>query len=477
LTSTREQFYKRRIAELEAQLKQRDERIAVLENQVAELLKANAELTEKVAKLSKNSSNSSKPPSSDIVKPPKSKQSDEPRRQGGQPGHKGVNRQPFGPDRIDKTVELHVGCCDCGYKGSGQPIDKPKIQQTVELSDKPVTITEYHLYGFICPKCGRIVWAKLPAGVIEGQLFGLRLQALIGYMKGSLHASYSALEDFCREVLNIDVARSHLCNTISRSSDALARPYEQLQQHIPTEPVLNIDESGWKDKGIKYWIWVFCTSAISFFYIAKSRSSQVLKDVLGETYNGTIVSDFFSAYVKYANKIQQFCLAHLIRDIKFLTALSNEADKHFGKALLTDFKWLFHIWHLRDKIPKDRLDRIMSKIKNRILIVAEQQDLPPKSAAICKRFRKHGDAMFRFLFDRAVPPTNNAAEQTLRQSIIDRRITQGSRSLMGRQWNARIWTVLATCRKQGRSSWQFLQNALSAYYFQTPTPSLLTQAN
>jgi len=95
---------------------------------------------------------------------------------------------------------------------------------------RPAIITEYHLYGFICPVCGRIVWAKLPAGVIEGQLFSLRLQALIGYMRGSLHASYSALEDFCREVLNIDVARSHLCNTIYCDSDALTGPYEQLLQ-------------------------------------------------------------------------------------------------------------------------------------------------------------------------------------------------------------------------------------------------------
>ncbi len=484
MTAKREQFYKRRIAELEAQLKQRDQRIAALEKQVAELLKANAGLTEqvtrltdKVAKLSKNSSNSSKPPSSDIVKPPKPKQSSGTPQQGGQPGHKGSNREPFRQDQIDKVIPLYTDSCHCGYVGSGEPIEKPKIQQTVELVDNPVTITEYLLYGFICPKCGRIVWAKLPAGVIEGQLFGLRLQALVGYMKGSLHASYSALEDFCREVLNIDVARSHLCNTIRRVNKALGRPYEQLQQHIPTEPVLNIDESGWKDKGIKYWIWVFCTSAFSFFYIAKSRSSQVLRDILGETYNGTIVSDFFNAYVKYANKIQQFCLAHLIRDIKFLTTLPNEADKCFGDSLLIQFKRLFRIWHLRDKIPKDRFNRIMFKIKDRILALAKQQDLPPKSATLAKRFRKHGDAMFRFLFDPTVPPTNNAAEQTLRQAIIDRRITQGSRSLMGRQWNARIWTVLATCRKQGRSSWQFIQNALSAYYFQSPTPSLLPQAN
>ncbi len=133
MTSKREQFYKRRIAELEAQLKQRDERIAALEKQVAELSKVNAELADKVVKLSKNSSNSSKPPSSDIVKPPKAKQSDGPRRQGGQPGHKGVNRRPFGTERIDKTVEFLAGCCHCGYKGPGKPIDKPKIQQTVEL--------------------------------------------------------------------------------------------------------------------------------------------------------------------------------------------------------------------------------------------------------------------------------------------------------------------------------------------------------
>ncbi len=122
-----------------------------------------------------------------------------------------------------------------------------------------------------------------------------------------------------------------------------------------------------------------------------------------------------------------------------------------------------------------RLGRIVFKIKDRILTLAEQEDLPSKSNTLARRFRKHGDAMFRFLFDPAVPPTNNAAEQTLRQAIIDRRITQGSRSLMGRQWNARIWTVLATCKKQGQSSWQFLQNALSAYYFQTSTPSLIPQ--
>ncbi len=294
---TKEQFYQRRIAELEKQN-------AELHKQNVKLLDRVAKLAEQVARLSKNSSNSSKPPSSDIVKPPKPKNPKGPRRQGGQPGHPGVNRPPFQPSRIDRVEELHPDVCPHGHDGRLEPIGEPKIHQVAELRENPLQITEYRLYGYRCSVCNQIVWAKLPSGVVEGQLFAPRLQALIAYMKGSLHASYTGLGEFCREVLDINVARSHLCNTIARVSEALAEPYEELAKYIPVEPVLNIDESGWKDKGLKYWIWVFCTSAISFFCIAKSRSSKVLEEVLGKTYGGTIVSDFFSAYVKYANGLQ-----------------------------------------------------------------------------------------------------------------------------------------------------------------------------
>ena len=148
MTSKKERFYIQRIAELE--------------EQVAKLIKVNAELADKVAKLSKNSPNSSKPPSSDIVKPAKSKPTTGSARQGGQPGHKGISRQPFEPNQIDETIPLHPGDCDCGYTGCGKPIKKPKIQPTVELVEKPVRITEFHLHGFICPACGRVIWAKLP---------------------------------------------------------------------------------------------------------------------------------------------------------------------------------------------------------------------------------------------------------------------------------------------------------------------------
>lgn len=472
---TREQAYLRRIAELETENDELRRQNAELRMQVETLTQQVAKLTEQVARLSKNSSNSSKPPSSDIVKPPKPDLPKGPRKQGGQPGHKGATRRPFQDDQIDCLEErLLTDCPHCqsaGLESTGQF----KSQQVAELRENPLIITEYRLYGYRCATCGKLVWAPLPPGVQDGQLCGLRLQALIAYMKGALHASYTGMADFCRDVLNINVTRSLLCNIIARVNNALEQPCEQLAEHLPTEPILNIDESGWKDKGTRYWIWVFCTSAFSFFSIAKSRGSKVLEKVLGEVYGGTIISDFFSAYVKYASHPQQFCLAHLIRDVKFLTTLPGERDQRFGLRLLTDFKRLFHCWHLREKIPKPRLDRILLRIKDRVLRLAEvyADGERSKSRTLARRLRKHGESIFHFLIDPSVEPTNNAAERAIRHAVIDRRITQGSRSEMGRKWNARIWTVLGTCRKQGRSAWQFLQNALSAYHFQTQAPSLL----
>ena len=205
---TREQSYRRRIAELEAQLGElvRQNHILIQQNaklteQNTRLTEANATLTQQVAKLdslvetpfsakspplaiapgplflavwgsyerikleeqvarlSKNSSNSSKPPSSDIVKPPKEAKS-KGRRQGGQPGHRGVNRQPFATEQIDQTVEVPAGRCCCGHKGRGQPMDEPRIQQVAELPEKPIMVTEYRLHGYVCSKCGREAWPR-----------------------------------------------------------------------------------------------------------------------------------------------------------------------------------------------------------------------------------------------------------------------------------------------------------------------------
>ena len=173
MTSKTEQFYIRRIAELE--------------KQVAELVKANAELTDKVAKLSKNSSNSSKPPSSDIVKPPKKKKSNGSRNIGGQPGHTKHERTPFVKDEID-DFQTHTldACPDCG--GKLQEVENAaRVVQQVEVVKKPIHIEQHTGLCYWCEHCQKFHYAPMPTHIEKGQLIGPRLTATIAYMKGACH--------------------------------------------------------------------------------------------------------------------------------------------------------------------------------------------------------------------------------------------------------------------------------------------------
>ncbi len=431
-----------------------------------------AALEEQIAQLSKNSSTSSKPPSSDIVKPPKTK-SGNTGKCGGQKGHKGFWRELFKSEDVDEIKEYRLSeCPDCKIPLTQEHQTPPWVHQTAELPEKLTHVTEHRQCGYECPQCHRQLYGELPEG-IEGQIFGPRLQSLLVYMKASLHGSYTTLEEFMAEIFKLKVSRSGLANQIKAVSQALQVPYQELEKAIASQPYLHIDETGHKDNGDRYWIWAFCTRLFGFFTIDASRGSQVLKRILGETFKGTVISDFFSAYVKYANAFQQFCLAHLIRDIKFLTTLPDIADQQFGLRLLRQFKRLFYFWHFRDTMPREHYARSIAVILKNLRILASEKQLPRKSQNVANRLDKHWSSYLRFIDDPLIAPTNNLAEQTIRTVVIDRKITQGTRSEWGRQWSERIWTVLATCRKQKRSSWKFIQDCVLAQRLGAPHPSLI----
>lgn len=434
------------------------------------------ELEEEVAVLKKNSSTSSKPPSSDITQAPDRRKQRGKRKGGGQQGHEGTYRELIPAEQVDKVDELHIEHCpDCGKPLSAVKGSEPLIQQTVELATKPVHIVEFRRHGKFCECCQKMHYPKLPEGIIEGQLFGPRLQALIGYLKGNIGASYTELKQFCADVLGISVSRGMLCEVVVRVTEALKTPYEELETALPKQESLNIDETGWKDSGAKYWVWVFCNTTLAYFRITKSRASQVLRDVLGKTFGGAIITDFYSAYIKYANQKQQFCLAHLIRDIKFLTTLPDSESATFGEELLKYFRRIFKLWHRKTNCPPDEFKKKAQRITLRLYNYLTRTSLPKgKARTLQRRLLKHWGNLFRFIADPVnYQPTNNAAERTLRHVVRIRRATQGSRSEMGRTWNARIVSVIETCRKQKRSAWEFIHNSVKAYHFGGSAPSLL----
>jgi hypothetical protein len=180
------------------------------------------------------------------------------------------------------------------------------------------------------------------------------------------------------------------------------------------------------------------------FKIDKSRGSKVLIDVLGEEFNGVLGCDYFSAYRKYMSDCDisvQFCIAHIIRDIKYLTERRDAETKAYGKKLLFAVKAMFKIIHECDALEPTAFDSAMKNARKAILAAA-LNDVPSsldkngkeqkrEAFNMAKRFKKHGEAYFQFITTPGVEPTNNLAEQAIRFIVIDRLITQGTRSKKG----------------------------------------------
>jgi transposase len=455
-------------------------RCATLEQQFAELQARFANLEAQLAAAKKNSRNSSKPPSSDIVKPTKDPANDGLKRKiGAQPDHELHLRDPFPDDQIEKFVELHcIECPDC--HGPVVPSQNaPKVLQQIDLRlpSEMISVVGFRSHACWCRKCKQVHYAPVDEATRRAGLVGPRLTGLIAYLKGACHCSYSTIAKFIRDVLQIKLSTGLLAKLICKASDSLDKAYEELLFLLPKEPVLNVDETGHKNNGQRMWTWCFRASLFSLFKIDESRGSNVLLEVLGREFNGVLGCDYFSAYRKYmkdCNVLVQFCLAHFLRDVRFLVEHSNPDNQAYGQRVLERMRGLFAVIHGREQMTPEAFDRALKEAG--AALAAEVVDRVPaakEAQNLAQRFRKHGDSYLRFITTPGLEPTNNLAEQAIRLVVIDRKITQGTRSKKGQGWLERIWTVIATCAKTGRSVFTFLQESLSAYFGDQPGPSLL----
>lgn len=444
----------------------------------APLLERIAALEAELAKAKKDSSNSSKPPSSDMVKPPRPSAKDgKKRKRGAQPGHQQHLRPIFPPEAVNHIEPYTLDCCpDCG--GSLRLAKRPPdVLQQIEISETPTIVTEHRGLAYWCPHCQKFHYAPLPDAVVKAGLFGPRLTALVAFMKGVCHASFSTIRKFLRDVVHVDVSRGYLAKLIAKVSESLTAAYAELFSRLPGEAVLNIDETGHKEYREKFWTWCFRAQLYTLFRIDKSRGSKVLVEVLGKEFNGVLGCDYFGAYRKYMRQFDvlvQFCLAHLIRDVKFLLTLPGREDQAYGRRVRTALQELFAVIHRRDKLSAAGFQKALEAVRQQVVNDATTR-VPKGNHAqnLAKRFREHGEAYFRFITTPSIEPTNNLAEQAIRFVVIDRRITLGTRSETGRHWCERIWTTVATCAQQGRSVFKFLLDSVHAYFSGGLSPSLL----
>ncbi len=456
-----------------------DAKDLIIEKQAAEiktLKETIKQLEEKIVRLEKNSSNSSKPPSSDIVKPKKTvvKVRRKKRKRGGQRGHRKFTRQPFESEQVDEIIEYEFK--DKDAKGL-KPLDEWFIIQQIELPEKMYKVIEHRARKYRDPSTGRIHIAAIPDEIRKGGLLGADVTAFAAFMKGRCHMSYTTIREFFKELMKLDISRGMLCKATQKVSKVLEPSYDQLTGRLPEESQVNIDETGHHDDGKLHWTWCFDTSDYSLFKIDKSRGSKVLEEMLGKDFAGIIGADFWGAYRKYARLFDvrmQYCMAHLIREIRFLAEHKVKKLSRWANELLKWLKKLFDTLHRRDKLTAKGYLCSMEKIKDSFLNRMRRPPDHKLARKLARRFKgKAAEDYFRFLSEPDVEPTNNGTERQVRPVVIDRRITQGTRGQAGMRWCERIWTVIATCKKQQRNVFDFINESVIAHWSNKKYPSLI----
>jgi transposase len=451
-----------------------------LERQHQALAAEVAQLKAQLAAAKKNSANSSKPPSSDIVKPPKPAPRGRRKRQrGAQPGHTRHERPLFTAEQIDVVHDYTLTSCpDCG--GAVQPRQSaPRVIQQVELVDQPLEIHERRGQPYWCRRCRKTHYAPIDASVRQAGLVGPCLTGVIAYLKGACHCSFSTIRKFIRDILGVSISRGQLARLCAKVSASLEKTYADLLALLPAQDRVNVDETGHKDSGTPMWTWCFRAPLFTLFKIAPTRGSAVLLEVLGTEFDGVLGCDYFSAYRKYmgdCNVLVQFCLAHLIRDIKFLAEHPDRRNRVYGQRLLNAARELFGVIHRRELMAPQRFagaleDAARAMAGYAIINVPRTRE----AQNMANRFEKHGESYLQFLTTPGVEPTNNLAEQAIRFVVLDRVVTQGTRGETGQRWSERIWTVIATCVQQGRSVFHFLHESIRAHLAGTSPPTLASE--
>ena len=287
--------------------------------------------------------------------------------------------------------------------------------------------------------------------------------------------SYRTMQSFFVEVIGLKVSTGFLAKQVCKASKALKSPYEHLVGQLPKTKHLHLDETGGKENGKSRWVWCFRGKDFTVFHIDPLRSSVVLENLLGKDYAGTISSDFHSLYKKFrsiSNARLQLCWAHLIREVKFLAEHADKEVSGWGKNVLEEIHQMFSIYHRRGQLKSGYWLIKMRSCKEMILTVAlSRVPVHHMAQTLSTRFKDWEEEYFRFI-DEDVPPTNNLCEQSLRPVVIDRKITQGTRSDWGNRWSERIWTVLATCKQRDVNVLSFIRSCVGAF-LQGFSPPLL----
>lgn len=431
----------------------------------ADLEKARQRIKELEERLNQNSSNTSRPPSSDDPRA-RSKRSRKARRKGrkpgGQPGHRGWWRRLLPPQFVDSVEPVIPEVCS--HCGAGLPRENARKrvrrwQQHEWMGPRTgIRVTEFRCYTVRCSSCGKKTVGELPA---ECRLaIGPRLQAVIVVLTVTQRLTRRQVCTLLNLLLGVRISVGTLQDLCMRASRALEDPYQHLEEEIRRTYAANMDETSWKLALKRLWLWVARSDEVTLFRIAESRGGEVIRDILGEDFDGTVMCDRWSAY-QILGKLA-YCWAHLKRDFQAMVDRGGGAQE-IGASLLELTEMLFKAWHRfkNGELTRAELLEETAELREAFRAKFEQatESDDKKARGLAKNLLKNWAHVFRFLDEEGIEPTNNAAERALRALVILRKLCYGNRSDDGCRFIERAFSVLQTLLDQDVDVVEWLSEA------------------
>lgn len=464
-------------------------RIDNIEQNMAALRGENELLKEQVAR---TSANSSQPPSKNRLDFKPNRKEISGKKRGGQIGHIGHERKLYPVEMCQEVIDYYPEkCSKCGsqVKESNSQIYRHQVVEVPPV--KPIVI-EHRFHQMTCTCCGKENQAPLMAEIISKGGYGSRVAAYIGLFSSQYRQSYRQIERIMQAVFGLHMSLGTIKNLRTEVSEAVRDAVTEAQEYVQQQPTVGVDETGFKQRNgdgqnaakTSGWLWVVVTPLIICFQVILSRATTAAQTVLGETFTGFITSDRCPAYNWVDVSHRQLCWAHLKRDFIQISERVG-ASAEIGAALLAQEKLLFNLWHQfrNEQLTRSLLIQAVKPIQaefSSILLEAAELHIDPqektplaKTVRTCRNLLKLEVALWLFVSEDGVEPTNNAAERAIRPAVIWRRTSFGSDSLAGSEFVSRLLTVVSSLNLQERNILDFLaESILAARSGQIP-PSLL----
>jgi transposase len=425
--------------------------------------------------LHQTSRNSSRPPSSDLPPHQRPHRPRGQRRRGAQPGHPGSTRTLLPVEEVDEVVVLKPAqCTHCQAPLSGDD-PKPWRHQVIEIPPIKPVVTEYQWHQLACPSCGATTRAPWPAGVPSGT-YGPRVQATVALCTGAYRLSKRTTQQAMEEVFGVPMSVGTISPLEQATTEAIAAPVEEARTYVHAQAVAHLDETSWRQGSTRAWLWVAVTSVVTVFVVRLSRGGQVARELLGERFEGILVTDRYSAYNWYPVRWRQLCWAHLLRDFAAMRDRGG-ASAEIGEALLAQAHQMFTWWHrVREgTLQRSTFRSYMTPLRReveRLLSVGSRCGVP-KTAGTCRDILKRREALWTFVQVEGVEPTNNTAERSLRPGVLWRKGSLGTQSAEGSRFVESMMTVVTTLKQQQRNVLEYLTAACEAALRGEAAPSLL----